>query len=1365
MKITLMGRYLMGAVVLAFLFSAGTLSATTVALVGGHGSAGHVDGDTYIQAYFNTPVGMTEDSAGDLWVADSGNNAIRVISNPTASQGGGSETLTFAPVVTNLIVHPIAVSLDNVGDVFILDYGNGKNGNVLEYDTQYGDIEATNAVNLTNAAAMAMDTSGNLYVTVNTNQIVEIAQPGFSNIITTVVTITNAGTSLKGLVVKRTGTYAGWIAVCDAGRNGIYLVNPGTQTVITNAGFHGAGDFPNGTDTSSSKDAKFNQPMGVAETGDGSLIVTDYGNNRVKVVKASDGGVTNLYGVVTGDWTNGPYPGFSSILNPSTGAPEVVKVPDTFGGVAARQPDGIIFDSSGVVYVTEEYYNIIRDATGSGLPLPPPLAPLPPTGLVAITNASGVQLTWGASTGATNYTIYRANDSSSGSYLIIGNTSSTTFEDTDPEVGATNFYEVSASNTGGTSANSLPVSILVVPPPPPPPQIGWYDFEGNTLTGFFSVLHPVSGAIPYQAANPISIAIYSTVTNGGVGTRYITIPPASLTNNPTAQSGANAPVYENNQAFPGGGNVNPLPTLTLSNGTVTIKAINYESFNGGYLTSSVTSAIFLFQVDTPTPVGNNAAQFQLNDVSTNVIFYYTTDGSDPSNAPASQQIFTTNGIATLSLNGTTNFLFQVRAFGYGADANFLPSGIFSQEFTTNTFVPNTISFGFASGEGSSGFVASPGQTFYAPITLTTLPGQLMDQLQFNLTVTNAGPNPGPPITPGAFDFQSMLMQPVPSEPGVYELIPPYMFVDDSNPSITNQQVTYHGSTNFDDLVFTNLSENLLAVGWEERQGNTNLYNTKSQDLIQFSLAHDDLFPNTQQGEPNGVIVGGYSFEVPVTATEGQTYQIKIGAPSATTDGIGEPGSSIFVYNPTNNSLGVGGLNALKNVTIGQKRYIVGDVAPFNWFNAGDFGDSTINAPDVAQIFEAAIYGLNMPPFDPTSGNGAGGFTNVSDFYDGMDSCGATYVDLGHGYLEKDTTVSSPGALNALFGGNDQSINQIAFGDGVLDVCDVYVTYRRSLDSGLVWFQRFWTNGVRVAVIVTNTINSGVVTKSSGGKVLAAVGGSSSPISITNTPTVNFTTPDYVATAGQTLTIPINATVFGAYPLRVAMISVSVDPLDGSPALTTPVSFTSAALGSPTFTTNGTATYGAAWLNSTITGIPNKGSIGTLTVTIPSNANAMSSYAIHFDHASGSPNGIASFTRHALTGLITLSSRTNSYYNDGIPDSWRLRYFGTIYNYLSASNADASGSGMENWQKYQAGLDPTDPASTLSVSTDQVMAQGAQDSVIAWPTVNNQTYVIQRSASLFPANWISVSTNTGDGTYMEIHDSPTNWMKFYRVVTP
>ena len=157
------------------------------------------------------------------------------------------------------------------------------------------------------------------------------------------------------------------------------------------------------------------------------------------------------------------------------------------------------------------------------------------------------------------------------------------------------------------------------------------------------------------------------------------------------------------------------------------------------------------------------------------------------------------------------------------------------------------------------------------------------------------------------------------------------------------------------------------------------------------MAHDDLF--LQSG--GQVILGGFNFQVPTNAGPGQIYQIQIGRPSATSDGIGAPGSSVFIYSPTNGSLAGGAINTIKNVTIGQRKYIVGNVYPFRWFNAGDFGNTNLQSADVEQVFQSAIYGLNYPP-------------SGSDFFDAMDSCGGTYVDLGHGYLEFNTPVSGPG---------------------------------------------------------------------------------------------------------------------------------------------------------------------------------------------------------------------------------------------------------------------------------------------------------------------------------------------------------------------
>jgi hypothetical protein len=384
----------------------------------------------------------------------------------------------------------------------------------------------------------------------------------------------------------------------------------------------------------------------------------------------------------------------------------------------------------------------------------------------------------------------------------------------------------------------------------------------------------------------------------------------------------------------------------------------------------------------------------------------------------------------------------------------------------------------------------------------------------------------------------------------------------------------------------------------------------------------------------------------------------------------------------------------------------------------------------------------LPPFQPS-------FTNIV---------------VTHNF---DYNINNINGIFTLFGGSDTNINQIAFGDGVLDVCDVYVTFRRSLDTNnLVWFQRFWTNGDRVAVGNYAPVIISGAAQSSGVKISPALDSSSSPVSITNTPTVNFVAGDFQATAGTTIQIPVTASVFGPYPLRVAMLNITVVPLDGSPALTTPISFSpGAALGTPSseFTaSSGNGNYAAAWLNSAIAGFSNSATIGTLNVTIPANATSTSAYAVHFDHASGSPNGIASFPKHTLTGLITLSNRKSSTYSDGIPDSWRLRYFGTINNLLSVSNACPSGDGINNWKKYVAGVDPNTANDFPSLNPNTPPPSGAAMSIY-WPTVSGKQYAILSSASLFPGNWTTNATITGNGANMEFDDHSTGTGKFYRVL--
>jgi hypothetical protein len=759
---------------------------------------------------------------------------------------------------------------------------------------------------------------------------------------------------------------------------------------------------------------------------------------------------------------------------------------------------------------------------------------------------------------------------------------------------------------------------------------------------------------------------------------------------------------------------------------LTIKAIGEKS--DGSPNSAVVQSRFQFVTANPVVTGDNAAQFAISDVTANAHLYYTIDGSDPSttNGVDLGTVATPTNLWNVAFQIQSNTLFKVRAFRN----NYQPSAIVSALFSATNFVANQISFGFASGEASSAFVGSPGQTFYAPVTMSTLPNTEMYSLQFNITVTNGGAasNPGPAFF-GGFGFQSMLVGPVvpiptnyPAGFALYSPIPPAMF---------------NGTQLISGLV-TNNAYNLLGVGWAERYSQTNLYNTLAQDLIQYSIAHDDLY--LQGG--GKVIAGGYSFQIPGNAQPGQQYQIQIGRPSATSDGIGAPGSSVYIATPTNGSLAYGPINSIKVVTVGQIKYVAGDVYPFSWFNAGDFGKGYLNNADVEQVFETAIYALNSPP-------------TGSDFFDAMDSCGHTYVDNGHGYLEQSLTADTSG----LFDGNDTTINQIAFGDGQLDVTDVYVTFRRSLDPSLTWFRRYWTNsapGLRVAEIVPNIVPRALV--KSGGAAKPKVAGAS-----TNSPQVNFSASNFLASAGKTIQVPITAQIFGAYPLRVLMLNLSVVPLDGSPALTTAVSFVpNPALATPALTdTKGPGNYAATWLDSTIAGLTGNATLGTLSVTIPTNASSSSAYAIHFDHASASPNGIASFPKQTLTGLITLSSRTNSSYGDGIPDSWRLRWFGTVNNLLSVSNACPTGDGVNNWKKFVAGVDPNVANDFPSVNAKTPVPSGAT-SAIHWPSVSGKQYAIERAGSLFPGAWTAIATNTGTGTDMEFDDTSAGAVKFYRV---
>ena len=1177
------------------------------------------------------------------------------------------------------------------------------------------------------------------------------------------------------------------IYISDSGNNRILKIDGYTQAITVLVGSAGAGyvDGP-------AYAAAFANPQGMIVAtigGTNGLIVADTGNGVIRFVRLSDGYVSTLAGN-----TNGPL--FDSAIGTNA----------TF-----RYPYGLTQDTNGNVYIADWGNNAIRvlnlnDPNFGIVSLTDPTFSLNRPAAVAF---AGTNQLWVADTGNNMIKLITLSNPTTGSQttylgnrtsgfidnplgsnarfngprallwdpnlgLLISDTGNNAIRlaTTNPVFGATNYSVMTFAGTGtagpasSTSVGALSatfnspfgmvrdipngrylladglnntIRVIQYGPvlgPCPPPTIGYVTFEFDANMGqFVSVLH-TDPPFVFNSDIPIGISFPQGYSAG------FTLDGSS----PTKSSPSPNRYHEILSTL-------QLPGVTISlnyNSNVVVTAFTY---NTGQPSSPATNAIFHFVTGTPQIQGQNAAEFYVGCVTTNATLYYTTDGSDPR---AGKNVYIAapfNPATTLAefKFSSNNFPFQCFARRIDATHNYADSTVASNYFSADNYKPNTITFGLTNGEPQSHFIARPGQFYYAPVTLQLTPNfNKMYSLQFNVVVTNGFTNifkgtAIPPVVKGSgLDFFSMLMTKVPVLEGQYYppadgnwylRIPPVIAVDSNSPPIYT--------------IFTNNSINLLGVGWlfrtgfkynyEDSIGDVLLdFDTTKQDLITYSIAHDTLF--TKAG--GTVMVGAYSFQVPNNAVNGDQYFIQLGSPSATADGVGAPGAGIYIQPPA----------VSQAVTIGSEAYLVGDAAPFHWLNAGDFGDTNLDNSDVMQVYQSAILGVDLPPQN-------------SDLYAAMDSSGGFGVfDTANGYYTNSGT-ANVFLQEAMWDGNDLTINTNAFGDGYLDINDLYVTFRRSLDPSLVWFKRYWTNNQFVAVAVPNyAFNSNtphLLLKSAGSGVSTkAASGSASYLNSS----VTFTAGDAIASGGNTVQIPITANIFGSYLLRVLGLNLTVHALDGSPNITQQVTFTpNAALGTPTISSSKSlANYSAAWLNSEIAGLSNSVTLGTLTVTLPANVTGSSAYAVHFDYISGSPNGLAIFPKQKFTGLITTGPRTSSSYGDGISDSWRLRWFGTINNLLSVSNACPTGDGISNWNKFVAGVDPTVANDFPSVNPKTPVPSGSV-TAIHWPTIAGKQYVIERSSSLFSGNWTTIATNTGTGTDMEFDDNAAGTVKFYRVL--
>jgi hypothetical protein len=148
------------------------------------------------------------------------------------------------------------------------------------------------------------------------------------------------------------------------------------------------------------------------------------------------------------------------------------------------------------------------------------------------------------------------------------------------------------------------------------------------------------------------------------------------------------------------------------------------------------------------------------------------------------------------------------------------------------------------------------------------------------------------------------------------------------------------------------------------------------------------------------------------------------------------------------------------------------------------------------------------------------------------------------------------------------------------------------------------------------------------------------------------------------------------------------------------------------------------------------------------------------------------------GLLkaSIADLTGDANNDGLPDEWQIKYFGSTTSPNAARNATPAGDGIPNWVKFSMGVDPTVAGVVMPdgvVWTGKIAAGGTTSdglriytaAEVAFDTEVGKTYQIQAASSVTVA-WENVGAPI-PGTGKEVrYVTPTRdgLSRFFRVVT-